>query len=155
MRKFKFKLEPVLEQRRRTEDEKQRAVALLERDRVALEDRLREVQRSIDGVRTGQREMLVGGGSVAVHGVRLQAGAAIAAMARANQLALELAGVLRRLGTARAELLRAAAATKAVELLKERQREEWRMLMARREIVELDEIAAALRQRTASEAEHS
>ena len=151
MRKFVFKLEPVLEMRRRAEEERQRAVALLERERLGIEDRLRAVQRSIEGARAEQRGMLSAGGAVAVHGVRLQAGAAMAAVGRAHQLALELAGVMKRLDAARAELLRAAAARKAVELLRERQQEQWRLEMGRREIADLDDIAAGLRLRAARE----
>ncbi len=52
---------------------------------------------------------------------------------------------MRRLEAARGELLRAAAARKAVELLRERQREQWRQEMGRREIADLDDIAAGLR----------
>ena len=155
MRKFVFKLRPVLELRERVEEEKQRAVALLERERVELEDRLRTVQQSIDGARSEQRDMLAAGAAVQVHGVRFQAGAVMAAMGRAHALAIELAGVLKRLEAARAELLRAAAARKAVELLRDRQREEWRMEMGRREILELDDIAAGLRQHAAREAEQA
>jgi len=145
VRKFAFRLEPVLEMRRRAEEERQRVVALLERERLEVEEKLRAVQRSIEAARQEQREMLSAGGPVAVHGVRLQAGAAMAAMGRAHHLALELAGVMKRLESARGELLRAAAARKAVELLRERQLEQWRQEMGRREIADLDDIAAGLR----------
>lgn len=153
MRKFVFKLSPVLEMRRRDEEGKQRAVALLERERLELEDRLRSVQQSIEGARAQQRQMLApgGGGGIAVHGVRMQAGAAMAAMGRANHLALELAGVLKRLAAAREDLLRAAAARKAVELLRDRQHEQWRIEAGRREIADLDDIAAGLRARAAQD----
>ena len=59
----------------------------------------------------------------------------------AQRTVLELAGLLRRLESARAELLEAAKRRKAVELLKDRRFEEWRSDQNRRELAAVDELA--------------
>ena len=76
-----------------------------------------------------------------INAVRLQSGAAVRLAAAAQRKALELAGVLKRLESARAELLEATKRKKAVELLKERRFEEWKRDQDRRELAAVDELA--------------
>ena len=143
-RKFKFRLQPVLEQRERLEQEKQLAVAALDRERLAIEGKLREYQSSIQSAKLDLRSRLVGargGALVIVPEVRAQAGASLHMEARARQTALELAGAYKRLERGRQELAKAAAARKAVELLKERRYEEWRQDQFRAETSLVDEAA--------------
>jgi len=148
--RFIFPLQAVLDQRRRVEEVKQRAVAELERRRIDVERAIRERQNSIRLARADLRQRLsaerradVPGlppTSVPLADVRMQAAASLHMIAAAQASVFELAGVMRRLDAARLELLQAAADRKAVELLKERRYDEWRREQLRREIAELDEL---------------
>ncbi|MDX2114377.1 MAG: flagellar FliJ family protein [Planctomycetota bacterium] len=143
MPRFVFKLEAVLEQRRHAERQKQRAVAALEAARQELEAAIARGQREIRACKEDLRALLgaSAAGPVELAPVRLQAVASLHAQARTQRLALKLAGVYKQLDAARAELLSAATARKAVELLRERRLAEWKRDLARRENAELDEIA--------------
>jgi flagellar export protein FliJ len=149
-RKFVFSLEAVLRQREAIEERQQRRVAELERERLAVEDRIRGHQAAITGAKQDLRRRLcvekragdlgTAGGGVSLRDVRLQANASLHMVARAQQAVLELAGVHRRLDAARLELLKATTERKAVELLRAKRYEEWRAALARKEDAELDEI---------------
>lgn len=148
MAKFRFKLEPLLDQRRNAERQKQLAVAELQRQRLDFEERITAAQRELRGYKADLRTLLGGGaganggvGSFQTTTVRLQMGASLHAQARTQRLALQLAGVYKRLEGARAELINATKARRAVELLKERRFDEWRAAEKRRETNEIDEIA--------------
>jgi flagellar export protein FliJ len=146
-RRFKFTLEAVLKQRLALEEQRQLRVAAMERERLALEERIRGYQRSIAGAKNDLRRRLgaekgagEGTGGVSLGDVRMQANASLHLVARAQQAVLELAGLHRRIDAARLELLKATTDRKAVELLKERRRREWVDEQRRREDAELDEI---------------
>lgn len=144
--KFQFRLQPVLDQRERVEQEKQLRVAELERERIVIETKLRQCQQDIHNARMDLRSRLggVGGGGgvmVVIPEVRAQAGASLHLEARARQAAMELAGAYRRVERARLELMRAATERRAVELLREKRREEWRMERLHVEAAQVDEVA--------------
>src|SRR5688572_19603202 len=150
-RKFKFTLEAVLTQRMAIEEQHQRRVATLERERLALEDRIRGFQRLIRGAKDDLRKRLVSerresdldtssGGGVSLSDVKLQANASLHLVARAQQSVLELAGLHRRIDAARLELLRATTDRKAVELLKAKRLQEWKDEIRRKGDAELDEM---------------
>ena len=138
MPRFRFRLQAVLEHREMVEEERQRSVAALERERVRLEDAIRACQRSIERERDELRSGLGGGD---IRGAKLQSAAMLRFITDAQRHVLELAGVLKRLERARAALLEAATARKAVELLRERQLSEWRSAERRAEASETDELA--------------
>lgn len=152
MRPFRFRLDPVLDQRRRREREAQVGVARLESERAAAESRLRAIQREFDDVRAELRQALGGArhALAAAPATTAQASGLVTARAlsfdslhltrRAQAAAIEMAGILRRQEVARAELLRAASARKAVTLLRERALELHRRELQRREAAELDEL---------------
>ncbi len=127
------------------ERQHQQVVAGFELQRVELEDRIRSMQSSLQDIRQDLREALSPDGStrkaIDASNVRLQAGASLHAQLHTQSLAIELAGVLKRLESARAELMAAAAQRKAVELLITRRREEAQRAEERREAAELDEIS--------------
>jgi flagellar FliJ protein len=140
-RRFTFRLQPVLEQRRRLEQERQREVGALERERIELEERIRAWQGAIGAARSDLRARLGGGGrSISLQDVRMQANASLHLAARAQQAVLELAGVHARLEAARRRLLEATTARKAVSLLRERRLAEWRLGERRREEREIDDL---------------
>jgi flagellar export protein FliJ len=141
MARFIFKLQAVLTQRQAAERRCQAAVAVLERERAAVEARIRELQRAIVAARDDVRAGLAGGeGTLDIRGVRLAAGASLHLVARAQRAVIELSGVHGRLDAARVQLLRAATRRRAVELLRERRYEEWLSEERRREDAALDEI---------------
>ena len=138
MARFRFQLQAVLDHREMIEQQKQRAVAEIESQRVRLEHLIRGYQRGIVRERDELKRRL---SEVDFRGVRLQAAAQLRLVVAAQRAALELAGVLKRLEAARRELLEAAKRRKAVELLRERRFEEWRLDQSRRELAAVDELA--------------
>jgi flagellar export protein FliJ len=147
MKRFVFNLQAVLEQRAALEEIEQRKVATLERERMAIEDRIRGYQKSIISAKSDLRAQLETGASaggppraVSLGAVRLQAAASLHLVAKAQQAVFELAGLHRRLEGAREVLRRATTARKSVELLKARRYEEWRTATLRAEVQEADEM---------------
>jgi flagellar FliJ protein len=136
--RFRFKLQAVLDHREMVEQERQRAVAALERERVRLEEVIREAQQAILREQAGQRSGLSAGDLLAA---RRQSAAAAHHSTGAQRAALELAGVHKRLLNARAALLQAAKERKAVDLLRERHFDAWRNEENRREASAVDELA--------------
>ncbi len=158
-RRFEFTLEVVLEHRRRVEEERLRAVATIEAERVRLEDRIRAINARLVLSRADLRQRLMpgsaggregGGGSGGIGAVRLDSMSALSMTVEAQQVAIELAGVMRRLGHARASLLEAVTARKGVARLRERRFEEWSTENSRREGAELDELATMGAMRSAA-----
>ncbi|MBL4697381.1 MAG: flagellar FliJ family protein [Phycisphaerales bacterium] len=141
MPRFKFKLQPVLDQREREEREKQLAVALLERERLALESRIRMCQRMMEDERITLSAALGTGQRVDLKAVKMQAGASLKHNFEAQRTVLELAGVFRKLQGARRELASAAARRKAVELLRDQQLEAFNQDLKMKESHELDEMS--------------
>ncbi|CAG0999539.1 hypothetical protein PHYC_02784 [Phycisphaerales bacterium] len=148
MARFVFELEAVLTERKAAERRKQLAVAALERERSGMEQLIRECQQGILSAREALREQLDPGRAVDLHSVRLQAGASLHLVARAQKAVLELAGIHRRIDAARLDLLRAAVRRKAVEALRDRRFEEWRTDQRRREHAALDELSVMRAGRT-------
>lgn len=149
-RRFTFNLQAVLDQRERLEEARRRVVADLERERLAVEQRLRGYQRSITAAKQDLRRELGGERGVtrdtddaerlSLSAVRMQAGASLRLVSLAQQTVLELAGLHKRLDAARLELLEAATQKKAVELLRQKRLDEWKQEGRRRENAELDEM---------------
>lgn len=138
--KFEFKLEAVLEQRRGIERQKQLALGQMEAKRIEVESRVAAVRARLDERRSDLRERLSGGGAVEVGAVRLQSNAALFGMVELRRLAIELAGVMKRVEAARADLLRATIARKAIEHLRTKAYEAWKRDLAKREAAELDDL---------------
>jgi flagellar FliJ protein len=154
MARFIFKLEPVLRQRKAIEREKQLALAELERSRVELEDQIRQIQGRLRAEKDTMRDQLTPGARVDLRGVRMQAGAQLRLVLEAQQAVFKLAGVHRRVEAARAELIEATKARRAVELLRERRFEQWLEEQRRKEASMLDEIAVVRGGRTEPNAGH-
>ncbi|MCC6676959.1 MAG: flagellar FliJ family protein [Phycisphaerales bacterium] len=145
MAKFIFELESVLEVRRGVERNQQLAVARLERQRIDIEDRIREYQRQLTLERRDMQAHLNAeagsrGGGVDLDAVRLQASASLHLVGKAHQEVIRLAGLHRKIDAARLELLKATTDRKAVEVLRQRRFEAWSAEQRRREAVALDEI---------------
>ncbi len=150
MGKFVFELEAVLTQRRAEEREKQLVVGALERERLGVEGSIRDAHEAIEGE---QRELrALSSGTIDPVGLKRQASAALSAVNRAQALILRLAGVQKRLDAARLELLLAATRRKAVENLRERRHEQWRLDEKHSEARAMDELVVMRHRTTAKEA---
>lgn len=139
MARFRFRFQPVLGQREREEQDRMLAVAALERERVALESRLRACQGRIVGGRA-EISAALNGGRVDLGAARMQAGATLRDDQEARRTVLELAGVMKRLASSRAELARAASRRRAIELLRDRDLERFRTEENRREALDMDDL---------------
>lgn len=116
-------------------------VSELERERLALESRIRGCQQMMSDERRELSQALGVGRRVDVQAVKMQAGASLRHNFDAQRAVLELAGVYRKLESARAELVRVSARRKAVEMLRDQQHEAYKQELDRRETHELDEIS--------------
>lgn len=145
-RGFRFRLQPVLDQRQRVEEQHQAKFAERERERLAMRQHLQAIQADIAGSQRDLRDQLTRGTQAGEHGglagVRMQASASLHLTMKAHQAALALAGAMKRLEMQRVELLKASAARKAVQLLKDKQHEAWRLEQNKREMAVLDEITS-------------
>jgi flagellar export protein FliJ len=141
MAKFVFRLDPLLKARRRAEEDAQRAVAQLQRQRMALEDTLRRYQQRITHGKEALRGALAG--SIDMRALRLEAGASLHLIRKAQQVVLQLAGLGKRQESARATLIEARKRRRALELLRERRFEQWKTRLAKAETAQLDELATA------------
>jgi len=155
---FRFKLQPVLEMRRREERAEQVAVAALERERAELESAIRAGDEAARRENAHLVAMLHAGGSgsggsVDIRGARLQAGAALHAGLSTRDAAARLEGVITRLGSARQRLAQAAARRRGVEALRDRQRERYEQDLRRREQALLDDLSSTRTARTRTDDE--
>ena len=149
MARFRFQLQALLDARKRVEDVRRREVAELEGERHRLEEDLRRRQSSIVNAREEARDGLLG--RVRPHLLRAAANASMSLMRDAQRSVLELAGLHRRLEAARAVLSEASKERRAIELVKERRFEAWKLEIERREQATLDEIATNAGARQARE----
>lgn len=138
---FVFRLQPVLDQRERDERDKKLALAQIERERMELENKIRNYQANIEHEQGSLAQMLSSAGNIDFRGARLQANAAIHNRFGAQRAVLELAGVHNKMEQALKELQDASAQRKAVELLRDRQLEEFEYQQRRRESLELDDMS--------------
>jgi len=145
--KFIFELEAVLRARKAAERTRILEMAVIERERLGVESRLRDLQRQIGEEKIELRGQLGHEGAsgagvmLDLRGVRFQAGSALRLMASAQRAVLELAGIHARVERARRALLEAATARKAVEALRDRRREAWAAEQKRLDEAIMDELA--------------
>ncbi|MFN7442451.1 MAG: flagellar export protein FliJ [bacterium] len=148
--KFVFQLEAVIEQRKGIERQRQLALGRVQAQRLAVEAKVEAVRRRLDERRLDLRDRLAPGRGVEIGAVRMQSASALFGLVELRRLAVELSGVLKRVEAARAELLRATVARKAVEHLRAKALAEWLREQARREGAELDDLVLMRRAALAS-----
>jgi len=148
MAKFIFRLEPLLTIRRRAEQDARRAVAVLQREHLELQDELRRRQQVIVAGKDQLRGTLTG--KLDLGALRLGAGSTLHVIRQAQQLALRLAGLAQRMESVRDALLEARTRRRAIELLRERRFNQWKEAVGKAEDDALDELAvsAAARRET-------
>ena len=140
MAKFVFKFDGVLRQREHVETQRQRELAIVQQEMTRLQNDLRalneSVQTSTDDLRNNHLTGRLDLNFLAAHRRFMLA------MARKGAaLVQQVAGVQKRLDVAQAALAEAAKQRKIIEKLRERSLERWKADLARKEMMETDEIA--------------
>ena len=137
MKAFQFKYQAVLRQREAIEQQKQRGLAKLLHQRNGMFAQLREMQMTISASKREAASGLVGEVDLdAIAGIaRYSASCAL----RGNTLVREIAKVETLVEQARTELIEASKNRQALELLRDRQRQEWELEQRRMEAKQLDE----------------
>jgi len=142
MARFRFPMQRLLDARLQEERRRQRLVAELEGQRRTIEAEISERQSAIRGGKRRLRAMLAGGERVDLRSARFEMNASLSSEGAAREAALRLAGVHERLEAARASLLEATTARRAVELLRDRRYEQWKSAQEKAEARLLDEIGS-------------
>jgi len=141
MGRFVFKLQTLLDMRKREEDAVLRTLTGLLNRKTSIEERLRRQQIEFMESKQTMRDKMVG--VLDTDALRLHAHNSLNVMRAAQTSAIELAGLGNRINHVREQLTSARTKRRAVELLKERRFEEWRRAEERREVADLDELATA------------
>jgi flagellar biosynthesis chaperone FliJ len=155
MAKFRFRLQPVLDDRLAKERDQQMIVAKWQARKSEVEQRVQSLQQRLIGDRMDLRGRLgaaessqqaasggLGGQIVDLALVRQGASSALFGLVELRRLAIELAGVMRNIELARVELAKRAMARKAVEMLRDKAKEQWLSEQKRLEAITLDEISS-------------
>ena len=142
MAQFKFRLTAVLRQRKRDEQEAQRNLATQAAVVNQLQDSLRalnsELQANADAMRhylQGKLDMQY----LAAH--RRYTGSM---QRRGNEIVAQIAAAQKKVDEARIVLSEAAKRRKAIETLRDKQLDRWKLDQARRDTAATDEIASQL-----------
>ncbi len=143
MAKFVFELKVLLEQRRREERDRMKAVAEIERERLEIEQAALRLAAEMRAERETLKQELAGEEGVDLGSVRMQANASLHGVRKTHELALQGAATITRLEAVRAELLEATTRRRAVELLRERRFEAWLAGERAKESREVDELVTA------------
>jgi flagellar FliJ protein len=138
MKRFRFKLEPLLRHRQRLEDDERRAVAVLVRQQVEIENQIRSLQNQVDSSKRHLGGELLG--NVDGDAIRTQAAFVLSLESQMQRLALQLANVYRSVQAAREKLLEASKSRRAIERLKEMRYEEWQKNMSKSEASAIDDL---------------
>ena len=139
MAKFKFKFEAVLRHRIAVEDGCQRDLAKELRQRMILQDQVRQMQQTIVDSKRQLGDALVG--AVQMPRIAVFARYRGQVAQRANALVARLAIVEKQIDGARLRLVEATRGRKAIEILRERHYQRWFREQDRRETVQLDDLA--------------
>lgn len=139
MAKFIFKLEAVLKQRQAIEDQKQRELAMIMRQRMILMDQLRQEQMTISESKHQMSQALIG--RVDLQSVGNFARYSSQTTQRAMQIVNHLAKLEPMVEQARKSLVQAMRERKALDLLREKHQRQWQQRQDRLEAAALDELA--------------
>ncbi|MCC7145080.1 MAG: flagellar export protein FliJ [Phycisphaeraceae bacterium] len=138
MAAFRFTLQPLLQHRQAIEDQRQRDLAKLLRQKMIYQNQIRQMQTGI----TDAKHQLAGSlvGKVDLEGVGGFARYSGQLAQRAQAIVLDMVRLEKAIQMARELLLKATRDRQALELLRQRQYEQWLAAQLRRETAELDEI---------------
>lgn len=144
MARFVFELEAVLRMRVREEELAMLALAERERTRTAQVRAAEEIEARVSLGRIEWRDRLaIATGGVEMTAVRMQAGSTLRDLALLKRAALSLAAAERDVARARGELLIATRRRQAIEELKERRLEAWKVERSRAEQRVVDDLVVS------------
>ena len=151
MASFAFQLDPVLQQRKLVEEQRQRELAAVQAEYAELEAQLRALDQE---VRTSEADLRTNRltGRLDLSFLAAHRRFTLAMQRRAVALAQQMAAVRKRVDDARAALTEAAKQRKILEKLRERRQAQWSEEAYRKEMAALDEISARIGYRTLAEA---
>ena len=143
MAKFEFQLEAVLKHRKNREQERQRALAVVQGELTKLQNDLMALDQSVKAANEDMRQNHLTGrldlGFMAAHRRFL-----VATQQRAGEVIAKMTAARRQVEAARRELAAAAKDRKVIEKLKERQHGRRAAEIDRKETAEMDEIGMQL-----------
>lgn len=140
MAQFKFNLQTVLRQRELIEQERQRALAHVQRVYNDMEAELRRMDEVARGATQDLRDNhLIG--SISVEYLAAHRRFSLGMQRKAVAHAARMAEVKKQVDAARAALIEAAKDRKAMEKLRDRRLEDWTEDQNRREAAATDEVA--------------
>ena len=136
---FYFKLQTVLTQRELIEQQRKRDLALCLKQRNDLYTELRSMQQTITDSKQQMRDSLVG--SVNLQDVGQFARFSGQTTSHAYAIVKRIAMAEKQANEARDSLREATRSRKVIEILRDRQYQQWRQQHERRELAQLDETA--------------
>lgn len=140
MAQFTFTLQPLLRQRERTEQERQRDVAVANAELVAAQADLRQIERAVQAALTDLREnRLVG--AIDLSFLTAHRRFMTAMQRQAADRSQRATAAAAAVDAAQRHLAEAAKQRRAIETLRDQQHDRWRADQARRELAATDEIA--------------
>jgi flagellar FliJ protein len=143
MSKFGFRLEPVLAQRKRVEQEQQRELASRELVVVNLKNDLKRLDESLRGAAEDLRKNHLTG-AINLNFLTAHRRFLTAMQRQGIGIVQQVAGAQVLVDEARQQLAEAAKRRKVIEKLREKQFARWREDQERRELAQLDEIGAQI-----------
>ena len=152
MAKFVFKFDGVLRQREHVETQRQRELAVIQQEMSRLQAELKSLNDSVEGSTNDLRNNHLTG-QLDLNFLAAHRRFMLAMQRKAMGLVQQIAAVQKRVDVAQAALAEAAKQRKIMEKLKEKSFERWRADVARKEMMEADEIAMQMSYRGAVEDE--
>jgi flagellar FliJ protein len=143
MPRFVFQFDAVLRHRKTLEEQRQRELALAQREMTKLEAQLREIDDTTRGVSTDVRDNRLTG-TLDMSFLAAHRRYVLAMQRKAIVIAQKMAQQQQVVDAARRALTEAAKQRKIMEKLKERQHERWKSEESRRQLEELDEVRMRL-----------
>jgi len=143
MSKFVFRLEPVLKQRKREEQEKQRELALRELVVVNLQIELKRLDDTLKGASEDLRQNHLTG-AIDMSFLVAHRRFLLSMQRQGVGVVQKIAAAHVHVDDARRKLAEAAKQRKVIERLRERHLLRWREDQARREQAEMDEIGTQI-----------
>ena len=140
MAKFVFKFDGVLRQREHVETQRQRELAVVQQEMTALQTHLRALNESVQTSTADLRDNHLTG-RLDLNFLAAHRRFMLAMTRKGAALVQQIAGVQKRVDVAQAALAEAAKQRKIIEKLREKSLERWKADLARKEMMETDEIA--------------
>ena len=140
MSKFVFKFDGVLRQREHVETQRQRELAIVQQEMTGLQVELRALTDAVQASTADLRDNHLTG-RLDLNFLAAHRRFTLAMARKGAALVQQIAGVQKRLDVAQAALAEAAKQRKIIEKLREKSFERWKADLARKEMMETDEIS--------------